>query len=252
MSLFNKSQILKQIFKGKEIPKHPKLKILMGLAGAGKGTIAKKYRLNNKYTVSVNYDELIMENKKYQQELKKIKKSNNDQKILKDESQKLYWKYRKELANIDNEVNKKAINEGYSILWETTGSNIDWIYSYLFNFVKHGYDIHIHYPVVIFDELEKRIQKRELEKGQEGAPIEQLKKDRILIENNILNLIPYAKSVYFYDNTGDKIKKSLNIKDVYDVKCYKNFTKDFGIYLSNTFGTKLKMLLENDKSCKRD
>lgn len=243
--MFNKNQIIKKIFEGKEIPKHPKLKILMGLAGSGKGTITKKYRLNNKYTVSINYDELIMENKNYQNELKKIKGS-------KQERQQLYWKYRKELSSIDDEINKKALKKGYSVLWETTGSNITWIYSFLFDFINKGYKIEIHYPVVIFDELEKRIKKRELEQGQEGAPIEQLKKDKLLIEQNILDMIPYVNNVYFYDNTGNVIKKSLNVKDVYDAACYKQFTKDFGIYLSDMFGVKLQLLLKNEKSCKRN
>src|SRR3989344_880710 len=140
----------KELFIDKTPPKRPKLKILLGLPGSGKGTITKKYHLINNHTISVNYDELIMSNKSYQEEKKMAK--------TKKETQALYFKYREMVKVIDQKANAKAIKYGYSILWETTGSDIEWIYEWLHKFHKKGYSVEIHYPIADLKTIKSRLE----------------------------------------------------------------------------------------------
>ena len=149
MKYYSKKYIkqLKKKLLLKKKPKIPVLKILIGPPGSGKGTIMKKYKLNNKYTVMINYDEIINNNPMYIKEKKLINNSN--------ELQKLYFKYRSEIYNIDNILHKEVIDNNYSILWETTGYNVDFMYNWFYEFKKKKYRIDLHLLCVDINKLNR-------------------------------------------------------------------------------------------------
>lgn len=237
------SVLVKHFFEGKEPPKHPVLKILFGLPGSGKGTITTKYRLLNKNTITFNYDELIMSDKEYQEKRKLAK--------TKEENQTLYWLFRKKYAELDDKVNKKALKDGYSILWETTGANIGWMPEHFQNFHKKGYRIMIHMPITDFTQLVERILLREKITGQEGAPISQLQHQKELIYSNFIKLIPIVDKLYLYDNTFTQTKRVVTIRKGDQVECTKNFTKGFLNILERNFDPKFVDKIKKEKSCFR-
>lgn len=233
----------KMFFEGKTPPKRPVLKILLGLPGSGKGTVTTMYRLLNKNTIAFNYDELIMNDKEYQAQKKLVKN--------KEESQHLYWTFRKKYSMLDDKVNNKALRDGYSILWETTGANIDWMFDHFTTFHKKGYQIVIHMPITDFNQLVERIILREQKSGQEGAPLSQLKNQKDIVYSNFVKLIPLVDKVYLYDNTFTQTKRVITIRKGERVECTKNFSKGFLSILERNFEPLFVNRIKKGKACSK-
>lgn len=204
------NQLIKNTFQNKKPPKNPKLKILYGIPGSGKGTIMKKYNLLNRNTTMINYDNIIMNNPKYIKEKKKTKGAKN--------LQKLYFKYRKDIYKIDNMLSDIILNKKYSLIWETTGFNVDFMYSWFHKLHKKGYTLELHIPIVSLDKVYKRVEKRARNENQEPAPKKNIKEIYDISYNNVMKLLPYLDNIYIYENET-KLEKAIKITSIYKIEC---------------------------------
>lgn len=104
-----------------------------------------------------------------------------------------------------------GLNMRYNILWETTGSNYEWIMKEIFRIRNMGYRVVIYYPLVSLKNLIQRAESRQNATGQIGAPQERITQVQKLAAKNmeriILNKIKTGSGpddVFIYDNNGSR------------------------------------------------
>lgn len=233
-------QLYKNIFLNKTVPKKRKLKILIGPPASGKGTLMNKYKLLNKYTVMINYDDIIHNNPAYIKEKNKIKDKN--------ELQKLYFKYRSEVYDIDNIMHEKIIKKGCSILWETTGVNIDYMYNWFYELKKKNYDIEVHILCIDKKLLYNRLLERARKIGQEPAPRKQIENEYYQSYKNISHILPYINKLTLYDNS-DTLQKILIIESYYKVQCLCKISDSTISLLKNILPDDIMRGIQYSNSC---
>lgn len=234
-------KITNNIFINKKKPIKPKLKILIGPPASGKGTLTKKYRILNKQTIAINYDDIIHNNPKYIEEKKLIKN--------KDKLQELYYKYRSEIGIIDNILHEKILDKRYSILWETTGLNVDFMYNWFHDLKKKGYTIDLHLICIDIKCLYSRLKKRQLKIGQEPAPNKKIKEGYNIIYKNISKIFGYVNNLYIYENNKKPIK-IITIKNYYNVKCLHKISDNIIILLKKILPKDIMKAIYYSNSCK--
>lgn len=235
-------QLVKNTFRNKVPPKQPKLKILYGIPGSGKGTIMKKYNLLNKNTTMINYDTIIHDNPKYLEEKEKTKGA----KKLQD----LYFKFRKDIYKIDNMLSEMILKKKYSLIWETTGFNVDFMYSWFHRLHKMGYIIELHIPMLSLDKVYQRVEKRARIEKQEPAPRKVIKNMYDTCYSNVIKLLPYLNNIYIYDN-DTKLEKAIKITSIYKIKCFKKVNCETLDLVKKTFPDILYKAIISENNCQK-
>ena len=234
-------ELIKDTFKNKIPPKKPKLKILYGIPGSGKGTIMKKYKLLNKNTTMINYDTIIHNNPKYIEYKKKTKGADN--------LQKLYFKFRKDIYKIDDMLSEMILKKKYSLIWETTGFNIDFMYSWFHRLHKKGYNLELHIPILSLDKVYKRVEKRAKIEKQEPAPRKTIQDIYNVSYKNVIKLLPYLHKIYIYDNDV-KLEKAIEISSIYKIKCLKTVNCNTLDLVKKIFPDVLYKAIIEENNCK--
>ena len=196
------------IYDEKKKHKQKTIIITFGPPSSGKGSLGDFFKhhldIDVQDLVDVNVD-FIFQNKQYeigkeyQTQVENIKTTYPADKH-KLYIQRLYSYYRWVADQVSDLILTTAINENYSIKWETSGGvNMNYLKSWINHKIKQEYHVVVVYPYVEQSNLITRIRKREQNTQQTGAP-----------EEKIINMI--STSVYKFDQLKKTFDKEPNVR----------------------------------------
>lgn len=184
---FNEYTGFDYFLKGKTKTNNKTIIITYGPPASGKGSLQRVFQdlgKDNANIVDVNVD-MIFQNaelqigQNYNEQLKAIQTKYQllgcDKTQIKKYTQRLYFYYRLVADQVSDMLLYKAMLNELDIKWETAGGqNTTYLRSFISDKIDKGYKVIIIYPVVSFEKLKDRIQKRQEATGQEDATPEKI------------------------------------------------------------------------------
>jgi AAA domain-containing protein len=142
-------------------------------------------------TVSVNVDDIFQGGEtgaRYAEYRQRVleKSAPANRKI---NAQRLYNSYRWIADQISDLILSRALNDGYNIIWETTGQST-WPRSEISRVGRYRYNTVVVYPLVRTGDLIARAAQREKETGQEPAPESVIRAAVGSAQANLVELLP--------------------------------------------------------------
>jgi hypothetical protein len=180
--------IVREVFKNKKPPKDqkPTFIIAYGPSGSGKSGIlrfAPQYKSEN--VIEVNVDKLFQSDPEFKREMSEISTRSPDPLY----AQRLYQYYRWTADQIADGILNQALLSKFHVLWETTGERIGWIERELHRINCAGYQTLLLFPLVSFDTLMARVEKRAKEEKQVPPSAADLAQQTNAAQENIVKFL---------------------------------------------------------------
>lgn len=146
-------KIIDEVFKGVKTSQTPFLLIKYGPSGSGKSSamnlVSEYLGIFDNEKVVIDLDKIVERDPSY------------------DGSMDSYWEARKSGAEkITDLIMERALTKKNTLEIETTGRNIKQVFEYGRKAMYHGFTVIVIYPIVSYDELNKRLDYRLRQTGQ--------------------------------------------------------------------------------------